>query len=179
MGLTVGMEHAERRRQAALAAISTAVLVSGFLIAGHYILVGFGVSLAAVEAVGGLLVGYVGWQMATQPIEHPTGDEHEGSDIFLHPLAFPLLAGPGALAVSLGLSNRNDSWLDFPGFIAGVVVVCLVAYVVMVLADPISNRLGTRGLEIVVRLMGVIVLAIAAEMVFHGIADHFGLTVFD
>ena len=55
---------------------------------------------------------------------------------------------------------------------------CLLAYFAMVLAEPISDRLGTKGLEIVVRLMGLIVLAIAAEMVFHGIADHFGLTVF-
>ena len=179
LGLTVDMEHSERRRQAALAATSAAVMLSAFLLVGHYVLSAFGVSLAAVEAAGGLLIGYVGWQMATQPVEHPSGEEHSRDDIFLHPVAFPLLAGPGALAVSLGLSNRNDSWLDFPGFIVGVVGICVVAYLAMILAEPISNRLGSRGMEIIVRVMGVIVLAIGAELVFHGIADHFALTVAD
>ena len=177
LGLTVDMEKVERRRQAGLAAVAAAALVSGFLLAGHYVLSLFGVLLSAVEAVGGLLIGYVGWQMATQPVEHPTGEEHGPGDIFLNPLVFPLLAGPGALAVSLGLSSRNDSWLDFPGFILGVSAVCFVTFLAMILAEPISNRLGSRGIEIIVRVMGVIVLAVAAEMVFHGIGDHFGLTL--
>lgn len=116
--------------------------------------------------------------MRTSVIRHPE-EPSGGEDVFFHPLAFPLLAGPGALAVVLGLSNRHDSWLDFPGFFIGIAAICLVAFAAMALAVPITRRLGPKGLEMLTRVMGLIVLAVAAELVFHGIADHFALEVSD
>ena len=57
----------------------------------------------------------------------------------------------------------------------GIAAVCVVAWISMRSAGPISRFLGANGIEVVTRIMGLIVLAIAAELVFHGIADHFGL----
>lgn len=176
LALTQGKDSSWRRGQALKAAVTAAVMLMVFLVLGHVVLSFFGISLAAVEFVGGLIIGYVGWEMATRgsllgAIDEPTSDE----EVFFHPLAFPLLAGPGALAVVLGLSNRNDSWLDFPGFCIGIAAICLVAFGAMALAMPITKRLGPNGLEVLTRVMGLIVLAIAAELVFHGIADHFAL----
>lgn len=185
LALTQGKDSSWRRRQALKAAVTAAVMLMVFLLLGHSVLSFFGVSLSAVEFVGGLIIGYVGWEMATRgsvlgATDEPRTDEpRTDEEVFFHPLAFPLLAGPGALAVVLGLSNRNDSWLDFPGFLIGIVAICLVAFGAMALAVPITKRLGPKGLEVLTRVMGLIVLAIAAELVFHGIADHFALETVD
>jgi multiple antibiotic resistance protein len=174
LALTQTRDPSWRRRQAAKAAVTAAVMLATFLVVGHSVLNFFGVSLAAVEVVGGLIIGYTGWQMAMHPHRlDASEDPREVGEVFFHPLAFPLLAGPGALAVVLGLSNRHDSWLDFPGFVIGIGVVCVLAFGAMALATPIANRLGRHGIEVITRIMGLIVLAIAAELVFHGVADHF------
>ena len=159
------------------AATTAALLLTVFVLAGNYLLTLFDLSLAAIETAGGLLMGYVGWKMATQPPDHPRPKPGAEGSVYLFPIAFPLLAGPGALAVSLSIVTRHDSWLDFPGTILGVVAISGVALIAMWAAGPISRRLGDHGIEILVRLMGVIVLAIAAELVFHGIASHFDLGV--
>lgn len=118
--------------------------------------------------------------MLTQPLRAAYEEESvsdEGREIFFSPLAFPLLAGPGALAITLGLSNRHDNWADYLGFVVGIVVVLALAYLILSRADWLLRRLGPRGIDVFNRIMGLIVLAIAAELVFHGISDHFGLTL--
>jgi len=180
LALTHTRDSTWRRRQAAKAAVTAAVMLVVFLVVGHTVLNFFDVSLAAVEVVGGLIIGYTGWEMAMHPHRLEQSEESDDAgEVFFHPLAFPLLAGPGALAVVLGLSNRHDSWLDFPGFFIGIGVVCVVAFCAMALATPIAKRLGPHGIEVITRVMGLIVLAIAAELMFHGIADHFMLETSD
>jgi multiple antibiotic resistance protein len=180
LALTRTRDSSWRRRQAAKAAVTAAVMLAIFLVLGHSVLNFFDVSLAAVEVVGGLIIGYTGWDMAMHPQRLDQSDESgDEGEVFFHPLAFPLLAGPGALAVVLGLSNRHDSWLDFPGFFIGIGAVCAVAFCAFALATPIANRLGRHGIEVITRIMGLIVLAIAAELIFNGIADHFMLDTSD
>jgi multiple antibiotic resistance protein len=180
LGLTQGMERDERRGQALKAVVAALAILVVFLAIGHFILDYFGISLAAVEFVGGLVLGYMGWQMLTQQIEPPNPDEpNSQGEIYFSPMAFPLLGGPGALAVVLAFSNRADHWLDFPGFLIGIVLVLAVTYVILARADRILGLLGPTGVDVTNRMMGLIVLLIAAELVFHGVADEFGLQTFE
>jgi len=180
LSLTTHMEPAHRRQAAAKAALIAAAMLVAYFLIGHRVLSLFSVSLAAIEVVGGLIVGYTGWHMTVaRPIEIPDHPTSEESDIYFYPMAFPLLAGPGAFAVSLGITNRLDSALDFIGWAIGIVAVCIIAWISMRSAGPISKFLGANGIEVLTRIMGLVVLAIAAELVFHGIADHFGLVAID
>lgn len=180
LGLTQGMERDERRGQALKAVVAALAILVVFLAIGHFILDYFGISLAAVEFVGGLVLGYMGWQMLTQQIEPPDPDEpNSQGEIYFSPMAFPLLGGPGALAVVLAFSNRADHWLDFPGFLIGIVLVLAVTYVILARADRILALLGPTGVDVTNRIMGLIVLLIAAELVFNGVADEFGLQTFE
>ncbi len=150
-----------------------------FMLGGSFVLDFFGVSLAAVEFVGGLVIGWVGWQML---MDTPSRDLDEtpapaDRDISFSPLAFPLLAGPGALAIALGLSNRHDSAADYIGFSLGIVVVLAISLAILIRAGELIARIGPRGINVINGIFGLIVLAIAAELVFHGISDHFGLTI--
>jgi multiple antibiotic resistance protein len=179
LGLTQKMDRDERRAQALKAVVAALAIMTVFLAIGHFILDYFEISLAAVEVVGGLVLGYMGWQMLTQPIEPPDPEEHgSDTDIYFSPMAFPLLAGPGALAVVLAFSNRADNWLDFPGFLIGIVLILAVTYLILVHADRVLGLLGPKGVDVMNRVMGLIVLLIAAELVFNGVADEFGLETF-
>jgi multiple antibiotic resistance protein len=173
------MTVAERRRQALLGTVSAVAILVVFLLFGRFVLDFFGVSLAAIEFVGGLVIAVVGWEMLTQSaVEELEGPDRE-DEVFFSPIAFPLLAGPGALAVTLGLSNRHDSWLDYPGFVTGIVAIAAISYLILRHADRVLERMGPKAIDVVNRILGLIVLAIAAELAFNGIADHFGLTVTD
>jgi multiple antibiotic resistance protein len=172
----------ERRSQALRGSLIAIAMLVLFLVAGSLILDFFGVSLAAVEFVGGLVIGWVGWEMlTTRPGSNVLEDEPAtpDPDIALSPLAFPLLAGPGALAIVLGLSNRHDSAADYAGFALGIVVVLALTFVMLTRAGQIVSKLGPRWIDVINGVMGLIVLAIAAELVFHGISDHFGLAIVD
>jgi multiple antibiotic resistance protein len=179
LALTGRMDGGRRRSEALKSVAAALAILVVFLAIGNFVLEYFGISLAAVEVVGGLVFGYMGWQMLFQTSGLPGVEQHDsGSDIYFTPMAFPLLAGPGALAAVLALSNRADSWLDFPGFLIGIVLVLAVAYLLFTNADRVLGLLGPKGIDIMNRLMGLIVLLIAAEFVFHGVADEFGLTRF-
>lgn len=176
LALTRNMDE-QGRRSVLLKALAAAVaMLVVFLFFGRFVLDFFEVSLAAVEFVGGLIIGYVGWQMVTEP-ESLEPEPHEEEGLHISPLAFPLLAGPGALAVTLGLSNRHDSWLDYPGFVFGIMVVCGLAYVILSHGQRVLGFLGPRGIDVLNRILGLFVLAIAVELIFNGIADHFGLEI--
>lgn len=176
---TRDFDRRTRRSQAFRGVWIAAVMLILFLLGGSFILDFFGVSLAAVECVGGLVIGWVGWQML---MDTPSQDLDEtpspaDRDISFSPLAFPLLAGPGALAIALGLSNRHDSAADYIGFSLGIVIVLAISLAILTRAGELIARLGPRGIDVINGIFGLIVLAIAAELVFHGISDYFGLTI--
>ncbi len=176
LSLTEGLDPRERRAEALKAAASAAAVLVAFLLIGRLVLDLFDISLAAIEFIGGLIVGYLGWMMLTQPQSLSMTEEgEEAGDVYFTPLAFPLLAGPGALGVVLGLENRADSPFDFPGYVIGILVIAAAIYLTLGHAGRFAKLLGPSGLDVLSRILGVVVLAIAAELVFHGIADHFEL----
>lgn len=174
LALTNWMSAGARRDQARKAIGAAFALLVAFLAVGNFVLEYFDISLAAVEAIGGLVLGYMGWQMLFQTAEPPEAGE-ESDNVYFTPLAFPLYAGPGALAAVLAFSNRADDWLDFPGFLIGIAIVLAISYVILLHADRVLARLGPSGIDVLNRIMGLIVLLIAAELIFNGIADEFGL----
>lgn len=183
-GATRALSRPERIEQARKALFASVLLLVTFLLVGRYLLEFFGISLAAIEFVGGLVLGYVGWTMTIGSSEASTADDDQlaaeaAREIYFTPLTFPLLAGPGAIAVAFGLSNRYDNWLDFPGFALGAIAASLACFAIMANADRILSRIGPRGIDMLERLAGLLILAIAAELVFHGISDHFGLESFE
>jgi multiple antibiotic resistance protein len=172
LSLTPGQSAEQRRAVARRACVGMVVTLVVFLVVGRFVLDFFDITLAAIEVVGGLVVGYTGWQMLTGTLEEP---EAEDGDVSLAPLAFPLLAGPGAIGVLFGLGNRADDGFDYLGFACGIVAVAVITYLAFSHAHRLHARLGDQGIRVLNQVFGLLVLAIAAELIFHGIADHFGL----
>lgn len=176
IALTSRLDQRTRRREALWSTIFAAGLLIVFFAAGHSLLSFFNVSLAAVEVVGGLVVGVAGWEMVTGDEDRSPAGPRD-ADIAFYPMAFPILAGPGALGLALGITNRHDSWLDFVAWAVGIIALCAVTCVILWTSDSVANLLGEKAIRIITRIMGLFVLAIGAELVFNGIALEFGLEI--
>jgi multiple antibiotic resistance protein len=169
--LTARMTDEHRRAEARKAALATFLLLAVFLFIGRFVLDFFGVTLAALEIAGGLVVGYAGWGMVTKGLEEPPEGEHPTS-VWMSPITMPMLAGPGALGVTLGLATRHETSHHYVGTVAGIAAVALLALLLMLHGSRPLRRLGNGGTDALIRIFGLIVLAIAVELVAHGAASH-------
>jgi len=153
-------------------AVSVTLTIS--LLMGQHILDFFGISLASFSIGGGILIFTMGMQMisASHTPSKMTLEEAEGIDpkeIGIVPLAIPLLVGPGSISTAIIYSNKiNDTihWMAAVGVLifSGVLIKIILHY-----SKAIGKRLGTLGLNVMTRVMGLIILSISIEMVANGI----------
>lgn len=168
-----------RRRQMAIrgSVIATAVLLL-FALTGELILTVLGISLPALRTSGGILLLLIGIEMVFARSSGSTGttDEEEQEalgrqDITVFPLATPLIAGPGAMgAVILLIANTERDLLLQAVVIASLLVMLLLTLIMMFLSTQIDRLLGTTGMHVVTRIMGVLLSALAVQFIFDGIA---------
>jgi multiple antibiotic resistance protein len=151
--------------------------VSAFL--GDSILNFFGISIPSFQVGGGILLMLIaismmhGKQSHTRqtPEEAQTLDEREVTAIV--PLSIPLLAGPGAISHMIITAQQNSSFAGHLSLIIPIFCIAIIIWVVLRLAVRISHKLGTIGINIVTRLMGLILAAMAVEFIAHGLTGLF------
>jgi multiple antibiotic resistance protein len=169
--LTSG-ETQSRGRQAIQTALNVALILVVSLFLGRFVLHAFGLDLAEIRIAGGLIVAHTAWKMVNSDMRITPAEEQGArtkQDISFTPMAMPLLAGPGAIGVVVGLSAHGHSWEDYVGYviaillIGGTVVACLVA------SGPIFKRLGPNGIGVLNRIFGFLILAIAVALVARGV----------
>lgn len=138
-----------------------------FLVAGEAILRFLGLQPESVTIAGGIVLGVIGLRMIfPRPDAGPAGTT-PGGEPFIVPLAVPLIAGPSAMATVILMAKTNGVLHG-----AGAVAIAWVATAVVLLASPLLFKLlRKRGLEAVERLMGMLLIMIAAEMVLTGLGS--------
>ena len=105
------------------------------------------------------------------PEEAQEGLEKE--DVAIFPLAIPLLAGPGSIATVTALMGRAGRKLFAVPVIASIALTCIASYLMLVAADRISRFLGVTGLNVMNRVIGLIIGALAVQFMFDGVRDTF------
>ena len=169
--ITERMEPSERRRAGIRASIAVGIILTIAAIAGTPILLAFGISMPAFQAVGGLVVLFMGLEMlrgAPTKVQHDEGME-SAEDRLLVPLAMPLLAGPGAITTALTLSSRASNWLEILLLLVAALVVAVTTLIVLSSADWVSLKIGRRGQRIFLRFMGLILAAVGAQILLSGL----------
>ncbi|WP_282432263.1 MarC family protein [Microbacterium hominis] len=85
-------------------------------------------------------------------------------------MALPLIAGPGAIGVVVGLAARNPGILDRVAIVAAVLVIAAALAVLLRYGTPLTEKLGATGVGAITRVMGFLILAIGVEILVHGLA---------
>ncbi len=163
-----GCDNARRTRIVARELCLALLILLGFLFAGNAILSFLGLSQSSLNIAGGLLLFIISLRMIF-PKAVAAEEIGDTEDPFLVPLAIPLIAGPSTIAMLLLLSSgQPDRLLEWS------VALCLawLGTTVLLIASPVLLRvLGTRGSRALERLMGMILVILATQMLLNGIRD--------
>ncbi|MFZ9651880.1 MAG: MarC family protein [Steroidobacteraceae bacterium] len=180
--LTEGATSAYKKRMAIKATVISALIVVLFAVAGTALLDAMGISIQSFRIFGGLLLFLVALEMvfARESGTRTSADEQVESrrraDISVFPLAFPLLAGPGALTTILLSFGRVSVWSDpltFFVLLLAAWVVLGIAFVLMLSAERVTRLIGHTGSNVANRLLGVVLGALAVQFVVDGIRATF------
>jgi len=173
--LTKGAHHANRKSLAARAVIVAGILLLVFAVGGTFILSLLHVSMPAFQVAGGILLflqsltltfGISGLSSISEG-EHR--EAQQPGDIAVFPLAFPLIAGPGSLSAIVLLIGRSEGAISGVAIIS-ILIFCLALTFAALLGSEILQRwLGETGTDVVGRISGVLLAALAVQFVFDGL----------
>jgi multiple antibiotic resistance protein len=182
-GLTSGATSQYKRRMAVKAVVVSALILLLFALGGAWFLALMGITLEAFRIFGGLLLFLLSLEMVfaresgTRTSSSEAAESKRRADISVFPLAFPFIAGPGALATLLlwfGPLQLPGQGGLFAAFLLAVMLVLAISLVLMLLADPLMRVIGVTGANVASRLSGVILGALAVQFVLDGLRQTFG-----
>lgn len=174
--LTAADTSKYRLRQAQKTTLNVVLVLATFFLAGKLILSFFGISLGVLRIAGGLIVAHTAWEMVTAR-QRLTSEEHQEAvdkeDVSFTPMAVPMVSGPGAIGVVIGLSTKASQWVDFLGGLIGIVLLGILLYLCLALGESLIRGLGSTGIGALNRILGFLILAIAVQLITEGIMDIF------
>jgi multiple antibiotic resistance protein len=177
----VGAQPPPVQTRAALRASATCfVVLTVFAAAGGLIFDFFGITLPAFKITGGVLLFGVGFEMmrakrsATRGTTEEAREAETKDDVGLIPLGIPLLSGPGAIATVIVFVGKAQDLEQRACLFLAIAAVSAIAFVTLRSAEMIARVLGKTGINIVERVMGLILAAVAAQFVIDGLHDAFG-----
>ena len=165
LGLTRGRAPKDRNRLAWQAAVVAFGVIVVFALFGRSILDYLGVGLPALEGAGGLLLLLVSLELLTGKASEPTDRELEKANVAFVPLGTPLLAGPGAIVATMLYVQRIHSPLNVVALALAIAGVALAAWLSMRFAEVIHRILTDNGVELLTRIAGLLLSAIAVQLV--------------
>ncbi len=179
LSLTHGYSPAERSRAVTLAAITVAIVLCLSAMFGETMLTVLGTSLPSFRVGGGIVLLLMALtmlraqpdQMRTTSAEKAAAEGRE--NIAIVPIAIPLLAGPGSISTVIIQMHRPGAEYHSLWVIAIILLLSFLLWVVLRLATPIGRALGPIGLNILNRLFGLILTAIAVEIMANGLRGLF------
>jgi multiple antibiotic resistance protein len=178
LSLTQGHDLGEQRQIARRSCLTAFLLLTSFLFGGQYLLEFFGITLPAFQIAGGILLFWISLDMLRgEPSRRRNAavslNAEDYHDIFLIPLAIPLLSGPGAITTTLMLANKSITYIEMFIILLSLVLVMILAYSFFVNAARLSKVLGRAGIRFATSLMGLILAALAVQFVLDGIRKSF------
>ena len=179
LAITSTADPARRTRMARKAAVTCFIVLTTFALAGQLIFRMFGITLPAFEVAGGLILLLIGLDMLEakrSPTQEAHGDTEEGAskeDAGIVPLGIPMLAGPGAISSVMVLVGQVPSiwhW-EMAAIIGSIAITSFVSYWVFAGAARVRAFMGETGIRILVRIMGLLLVALAMQFFVNGLTD--------
>jgi multiple antibiotic resistance protein len=178
--LTEGADESFRRRMALKAVLLAGLVFLLFAVGGAAFLHIMGISIEAFRIAGGVMLFLIALEMvfARESGTRTTSEERDEvkkrADIAVFPLAFPFIAGPGALAIVLLTFGASRGDLALSAGLMGVVALVLaITYLLMRLTPVVMRAMGVTGANVVNRLSGVVLAALAVQFIIDGVGGAF------
>jgi multiple antibiotic resistance protein len=177
--LTKGMERSKVRLTVIKSCGTALVVLSLFTLFGDNILRFFGITVAAFQIAGGIILFFIGFAMiriirarvVTTPEEE---DENEKKDdVSIVPLAIPILAGPASITTVMVLASQSPGWEGKLVVLGGSFLTIVIAFILLSSAERVQRVFGTTGMNILERVMGLILCVMAAQFVIDGVKRAF------
>ena len=179
LAITEGADPVRRKRMARKGALTCFIVLTGFALGGQLLFKMFGITLPAFEVAGGLILLLIGLDMLEakrSPTQEASGDTEEAAakeDAGIVPLGIPMLAGPGAISSVMVLVGQVPSlwhW-EMAAILGSITFTCLVTYWVLAGASLVRRVMGVPGIRILVRVMGLLLVALAMQFFVNGLTD--------
>ncbi|MFZ2018976.1 MAG: NAAT family transporter [Methyloceanibacter sp.] len=180
--LTPNMTGAERRAISVKAVFIATLIVLAFALFGGPVLTELGVSLAALQTAGGIILFAIALEMTLAKRPGPTtlsakesaeveNKAEAHAEIAVFPLATPLLAGPGAMTGAIVLAAGTKGDLKLLGaVVVAILAVMGVTLMLLLVAQEIHQMIGITARKVIVRVFGVLLAALAVQSIFNGLA---------
>ncbi|ARD22450.1 MULTISPECIES: YchE family NAAT transporter [Shewanella] len=179
VSLTSHQTEEERNHTGKVANFAVVVILLVTIFIGQHILNMFSISLSAFRIAGGSLIAIIAMSMLQgklSPVKRNQEEDREASgmeSVAVVPLALPLMAGPGAISSVIVFASDHNKLIDLIGMSITVVVFGLMSFALFRMAPIIFKILGTTGINVITRLMGLLMLSIGIEVVAAGLKGLF------
>ncbi len=177
LAVTSGQDAAKRVHTARKACLTALVILSSFAAAGQIIFRIFGITLPAFEIAGGIILLLIGLDMLEakrSPTQESVGDTEEAThkdDAGIVPMGIPMLAGPGAITSVMVLVGQAQGFEQRLAIYGAIAVTAGISFLVLASAARVAKAMGDTGIRILVRIMGLLLVALAVQDFVNGLVD--------
>ena len=173
LGLTSGLDKKQKLDIAKRAVFAALLILLGFAFSGQFLFKFFSISVDSFRIVGGAIFFVVGFDMLNARLSPIKGAKDEISkaakDIAITPLAIPMLCGPGAITNAIVMMEDAHTIAHKIAFVAAVMTVLILCYIIFAFSARIVKYLCETGINVMLRIMGLIIMVIAVEFFLAGI----------
>jgi len=173
MSMTSQLTDEERNKTAKKATIVALFTIIAFAFTGQFLFKFFGISVDSLRVVGGVIFFIMGMDMLQARIARDKIKETEVksyiTDISITPLAIPMICGPGAITNAIVLMEDADTFTKQIILIVSVIIIMYITYLILYSSSKLIKMLGETGINVMMRIMGLIVMVIAVEFFFSGL----------
>ncbi len=178
LGLTVGMNSAQRRQVALRGVLIGVGVLIAFMMIGAALLSTLGITMEAFRVAGGLLLFYIAFEMVFEKRQ----ERHEKSaeraitrddihNVAVFPLAIPLIAGPGSISASILLASQFSTPIERITLVGILLSVAVILYLSLALADKVDHLIGDTGRIVATRLLGILLAALSVQYIADGVRN--------
>ncbi len=183
VNFTDGYAASDKKKVARIASATVFLVIAFFALFGEVLLRGLGISLGSFRVAGGILLFLIALGMMNDgnnpakpnhdDLHHAPKDPSALTGMAVVPLAIPMMIGPGGISTVIIYSSQVQSTLSMVLIVVAGLLISLFCYVSLMAAGRISQVLGKTGLNVTNRIMGIILAALAVEIVVNGVRDIF------
>ena len=177
LAITESADPSRRKRMARKGALTCFIVLTSFAVGGQLIFKLFGITLPAFEIAGGMILLLIGLDMlqakrsATQEAHGDTEEATAKEDAGIVPLGIPMLAGPGAISSVMVLVGQVTTLWQMIAILGCIAFTAFVSFLVLSGASRVRRLLGDTGIRILVRIMGLLLVALAMQFFVNGLTD--------